>query len=42
MVLDMLRAGAVAYIRKGMGADELAALLHEALRAHAKLPADGA
>jgi len=42
VVLDMLRAGAVAYVRKGVGADELAALLHEALRAHAKLPAEGA
>jgi DNA-binding NarL/FixJ family response regulator len=40
VVLDMLRAGAVAYIRKGVGADELTALLHEAVRAHLKLPAD--
>jgi DNA-binding NarL/FixJ family response regulator len=40
VVLDMLRAGAVAYIRKGVGADELASLLHEALRAHMKLPGD--
>jgi CheY-like chemotaxis protein len=40
VVLDMLNAGAVAYIRKGVGADELVALLHEALRAHVKLPAD--
>ena len=40
VVLDMLRAGAVAYLRKGVDADELAALLHEALRAHVKLPAD--
>jgi DNA-binding NarL/FixJ family response regulator len=40
IVLDMLRAGAVAYLRKGVGGDELAALLHEALRAHVKLPAD--
>jgi len=41
VVLDMLRAGAVAYVRKGVDADELASLLHEALRAHGKLPADG-
>jgi DNA-binding NarL/FixJ family response regulator len=40
VVLEMLRAGAVAYLRKGVGADDLAALLHEALRAHVKLPAD--
>jgi DNA-binding NarL/FixJ family response regulator len=40
VVLDMLRAGAVAYLRKGVDADELAALLHEALRAHVKLPAE--
>jgi DNA-binding NarL/FixJ family response regulator len=40
VVLDMLRAGAVAYLRKGVDADELAALLHEALRAQVKLPAD--
>src|SRR3954449_12205354 len=38
VVLDMLRAGAVAYVRKGVDADELASLLHEALRAHGKLP----
>jgi DNA-binding NarL/FixJ family response regulator len=40
VVLDMLKAGAVTYLRKGVGADDLAALLHEALRAHVKLPAD--
>jgi DNA-binding NarL/FixJ family response regulator len=40
IVLDMLRAGAVAYVRKGVGADELVALLEEARRAHAKLPAE--
>jgi CheY-like chemotaxis protein len=40
VVLEMLRAGAVAYLRKGVGANDLAALLHEALRAHVKLPAD--
>jgi DNA-binding NarL/FixJ family response regulator len=40
VVLEMLNAGAVAYVRKGVGADELVALLHEALRAHGKLPAD--
>jgi two-component system, NarL family, nitrate/nitrite response regulator NarL len=40
VVLDMLRAGAVAYVRKGVAAGELATLLHEALRAHAKLPGD--
>jgi DNA-binding NarL/FixJ family response regulator len=37
VVLDMLTAGAVTYIRKGVGADELAALLHESLRAGARL-----
>ena len=41
VVLDMLRAGAVAYVRKGVDADELASLLHEALRAHVKLPGNG-
>jgi DNA-binding NarL/FixJ family response regulator len=40
IVLDMLNAGAVAYVRKGVAADELVALLHEALRAQVKLPAD--
>jgi DNA-binding NarL/FixJ family response regulator len=40
IVLEMLTAGAVAYLRKGVGPDELAALLHEALRAHVKLPGD--
>jgi len=41
VVLDMLRAGAVAYVRKGVDADELASLLEEALRAHVKLPGSG-
>jgi DNA-binding NarL/FixJ family response regulator len=39
VVLDMLRAGAVTYVRKGVGADELAALLRESLRAQSELPA---
>jgi DNA-binding NarL/FixJ family response regulator len=38
IVLEMLNAGAVTYIRKGVRADELAALLHESLRATAQLP----
>jgi DNA-binding NarL/FixJ family response regulator len=38
IVLDMLKAGAVTYIRKGVEADELAALLRESLRAQAHLP----
>jgi DNA-binding NarL/FixJ family response regulator len=38
IVLDMLKAGAVAYLRKGVTGDELVLLLHEALRAHVKLP----
>jgi DNA-binding NarL/FixJ family response regulator len=38
VVLDMLKAGAVAYLRKGVTAGELTSLLHEALRAHVKLP----
>ncbi len=38
IVLDMLTAGAVTYIRKGVTADELAILLHESLRAQAQLP----
>jgi DNA-binding NarL/FixJ family response regulator len=38
IVLDMLRAGAVTYIRKGVAADELAVLLRESLRAQAQLP----
>ena len=37
IVLDMLTAGAVTYIRKGIGAEELAALLRESLRAGARL-----
>jgi DNA-binding NarL/FixJ family response regulator len=40
IVLEMLTAGAVAYVRKGVPAGELVALLHEALRAQVKLPAD--
>ena len=38
IVLEMLRAGAVTYIRKGVSADELTALLQESLRAQAQLP----
>jgi DNA-binding NarL/FixJ family response regulator len=38
IVLEMLTAGAVTYIRKGVAADELAALLRESLRAAARLP----
>ena len=38
-MLEMLRAGAVTYIRKGVGAEELTALLRESLRAQAHLPA---
>jgi len=38
VVLDMLKAGAVTYIRKGVAADELTALLRESLRAQAQLP----
>jgi DNA-binding NarL/FixJ family response regulator len=38
IVLDMLKAGAVTYIRKGVAADELTALLRESLRAQAQLP----
>jgi len=34
----VLDAGAVSYVRKGGGADELVALLDEAHRAHVKLP----
>lgn len=37
VVLEMLTAGAVTYIRKGVGADELAALLHESVRARLRL-----
>jgi DNA-binding NarL/FixJ family response regulator len=37
VVLEMLTAGAVTYIRKGVGADELAALLHESIRARLRL-----
>ena len=38
MVRDMLTAGAVTYVRKGVGAEELAALLRESLEAEAQLP----
>ena len=38
IVLEMLKAGAVTYIRKGVGAEELTALLRESLRAQAQLP----
>jgi DNA-binding NarL/FixJ family response regulator len=37
IVLEMLTAGAVTYIRKGVAADELAGLLHESLRARSRL-----
>jgi hypothetical protein len=33
----MLAAGAVTYIRKGVTAEELTALLHESVRARAQL-----
>jgi len=38
VVLDMLTAGAVTYVRKGVGAEELNALLRESLDAEAHLP----
>jgi DNA-binding NarL/FixJ family response regulator len=38
IVLDMLRAGAVTYVRKGVRAAELTALLRESLDAEAQLP----
>jgi DNA-binding NarL/FixJ family response regulator len=38
VVRDMLGAGAVAYIRKGVTAEELTALLHESVRARSHLP----
>jgi DNA-binding NarL/FixJ family response regulator len=38
IVLDMLTAGAVTYVRKGVGAEELNALLRESLEADAHLP----
>jgi DNA-binding NarL/FixJ family response regulator len=38
IVLEMLKAGAVTYIRKGVAAGELTALLRESLRAQAQLP----
>ena len=37
IVLDMLTAGAVTYIRKGVGAEQLGALLRESLCARARL-----
>jgi hypothetical protein len=37
----MLGAGAVTYIRKGLSAEELTALLHESVRARAQLPEAG-
>jgi CheY-like chemotaxis protein len=37
VVRDMLAAGAVTYIRKGVTAEELTALLHESVRARAQL-----
>jgi CheY-like chemotaxis protein len=37
VVLDMLTAGAVAYLRKGVTGPELAALLRESLQAKARL-----
>jgi DNA-binding NarL/FixJ family response regulator len=38
IVLDMLNAGAVTYIRKGVGAEALTALLRESLQAQGQLP----
>ena len=38
IVLEMLNAGAVAYLRKGVTRDELVALLSESLRAQGRLP----
>ena len=38
IVLDMLTAGAVTYVRKGVLAEELKALLRESLDAEAQLP----
>lgn len=38
IVLDMLTAGAVTYVRKGVRAEELSALLRESLDAAAHLP----
>ena len=37
IVLDMLTAGAVAYLRKGVTGPELAGLLRESLQAEARL-----
>jgi DNA-binding NarL/FixJ family response regulator len=37
IVLEMLNAGAVTYLRKGVRGEELAALLHESLRAQGRL-----
>jgi DNA-binding NarL/FixJ family response regulator len=41
VVRDMLGAGAVAYIRKGVSVERLTALLHESARARARLPDAG-
>jgi DNA-binding NarL/FixJ family response regulator len=41
VVRDMLGAGAVAYIRKGVSVERLTALLHESARARAHLPDAG-
>jgi len=38
VVRDMLAAGAVTYIRKGVTAEQLTALLHESIRAQAQMP----
>jgi DNA-binding NarL/FixJ family response regulator len=38
VVRDMLAAGAVTYIRKGVTAEQLTALLHESVRAQAQMP----
>ena len=38
VVLEMLKAGAVTYIRKGVTAEQLTALLHESIRAQAQMP----
>jgi DNA-binding NarL/FixJ family response regulator len=41
VVLEMLNAGAVTYVRKGVGPNELAELLRRALRAQERLPEEG-
>jgi DNA-binding NarL/FixJ family response regulator len=38
VVRDMLAAGAVTYVRKGVTAEQLTALLHESVRAQAQMP----